>query len=96
MLKKLNIKWHDWLIIAGVMIMVLINPLAGAFIIEAIIYLFEQLILFYDIALAVGATMVVIGFIVGKVEANKAEKKRLKTLKKKPSKPTAGNYIATI
>lgn len=86
-----KIKWYDWLIIAGIAIILLINPLIGQYIIKGIILAYEQLLLITDLTMTVGLTLVVVGFIASKVQTKKAYNYKLKAMKNtKTSK--AGKY----
>lgn len=89
-MKKLNI--NDTLILSGIGLIVLINPLVGQYVIQGIIFAYEQLLLVSDYAMLIGLTLVATGFILGKVERNKRQSSKYKKLaSKKASK--AGEYL---
>ena len=89
-----NIKWYDWLMVAGIAVIVLINPFIGQYIIQAIILGYEQLIILSDMAITLGLTLVAVGFVASKVASREKSRKKYSKLKNS-KRESAGAYIAT-
>lgn len=92
MLKQ--IRWYDWLIVAGIVLIVLINPFVGQYIVQGIIWGYESLIILSDMAISAGLTLITIGYVASKVSSKEKSKKHYSKLKKGKS-GKAGAYIAT-
>lgn len=92
MLKQ--IKWYDWLIIAGILIIVLVNPLSASYIVTAMNILMEVIASMLSITLSVAGTLIIVGFIAGKVVNRERKAKKFKSLAKKPTHK-AGDFITT-
>jgi len=92
MLKQ--IKWYDWLIITGILIIMLVNPLSASYMITAMNILMEVIASMLSVTLSVAGTLIVVGFIAGKVVNRERRAKKFKSLAKKPTQK-AGDYIAT-
>ena len=89
-----NIKWYDWLIIAGITIIVLINPFIGQYVIQGIIWAYESLVVLSDMAISAGLTLILIGFIASKLDRKQRRTKHYSKLKDS-KRESAGAYIAT-
>lgn len=89
-MKKLTI--NDWLLVAGLALIVLINPLVGQYVIQGIIFAYEQLLLVSDYAMLIGLTMIAISFLLSKIERRKKNTAKFKKLAGKKTK-SAGDYL---
>ena len=92
MLKQ--IKWYDWLIITGILIIMLVNPLSASYMITAMNILMEVIASMLSVTLSVAGTLIVVGFIAGKVVNRERKAKKFKSLSKRPTQK-AGDYITT-
>ena len=94
MLNKLNIKWYDWLIIAGILLIVIVNPFTGMYVTKAMEWMLEQVAKGQSIVVSVAGTLIVVGYIANKVDSRSKQAKHLQKLSKSSHKPKqAGKYL---
>ena len=89
-----QIKWYDWLVITGILIIALVNPLSASYIVTAMNILMEVIASMLSITLSVAGTLIVIGFTAGKIVNREQKAKKFKTLSKKPTHK-AGEFITS-
>lgn len=85
-------KLSDILILIGLGAIVLVNPLTGQYLIKAIIFAYEQLLLVSDWFMVAGITLIGVGFILNKQEQRKKHSAKFKKLKNKKTQ-VAGEFI---
>ena len=85
-------KLSDVLILIGLGAIILVNPLTGQYLIKAIIFAYEQLLLVSDWFMVAGITLIGVGFVLNKQEQRKKNTAKLKKLKSKKTQ-SAGQFI---
>ena len=89
-----NIKLHDLFMIFGVLMILLINPLTGQYLIQGVIAGYEFVLGFSDYVMIVGLTLVAIGYMLNRLQSKKDNIAKLRSLKRK--KTSKGeNYLTT-
>jgi len=88
-----KIKLQDGLIITGIALIVLVNPLVGQYIVKGVIYAYEEMLMVTDYFLLVGLTLIVIGYLISRTSKKTSYNAKLKSMKQKKSKVSPSAYI---